>query len=540
MTVASPATRLLDDYPPPYAFGLPEQFTSWRPHQVAAWQRILDAPTRFVGITAPTGAGKSLIYMTAIQVHGGRGVVVTGFKGLQDQVGMDYAEMGLEDIRGQSNYPCKAFLGEWQALQPDGVAENGCQNGPCHLGLPCSLRESGCTYYDRVRIATESRLVSTNYAYWLSQRRYSLGLGQADLLVLDEAHQSVDELSNALQITLEKWLCQAVHLAPPQHCTGILDWQKWATWHAEQFKSKLDQKPTGKSQAEMKHRKHLQTVERVLRTMAGMVVGDWVEDHTAKAWVFECLNPAKHAEQLLFQGAKKVVFTSATLTEKTLNLLGIAPKDVTWFECPSHFPIERRPVIWVPTVKVDYRMTPGHWGQWVTRIDQILGGRPDVKGIIHTVSYARAKYLLTHSAYKDRIVIPNPGQTEYAVAAFRKSKAPLVMVSPAIMTGWDFPGDQCRFQILAKLPFPDTRSKIIQARTEIDKDYGAYLMMQQLVQAVGRGMRSEDDWCETIIVDDHWGWVQGKYKKFAPAWFWAAVRKSITVPLALDPLKFAA
>lgn len=524
------------DFPPPSAFGLPEQFTRWRPHQVQAWQRILDAPTRFVGITAPTGAGKSLIYMTAITVNGKRAVVVTGFKGLQDQVALDYWSLGLEDIRGQSNYPCKAFTGEWQALQPEGVAENGCQNGPCHQGLPCSLREAGCAYYDRVRIATESDRVSTNYAYWLSQKRYSLGLGHADLLVLDEAHQAGEELSSTLQIKLEKWLCQAVHLTTPQG-TGILEWQKWATWHAEAFKSKLDHQPTGKSQSELKHRKRLQTVERILRTMAGMVVGDWVEDHTADAWVFECLNPAQYAEQLLFQGAKKVVFTSATLTEKTLTLLGIPPHEITWFECPSHFPIERRPVIWVPTVKVDFRMTPIHWGQWVMRIDQILQTRPSVKGIIHTVSYARAKYLVAHSVHAARLVIPNPGQTEKAVEAFRKSSDPLVMVSPAIMTGWDFPDDQCRFQILAKLPFPDTRSKIIQARQEIDKDYGAHLMMQQLVQAVGRGMRSETDWCETFIVDDHWAWVQSKYKKFAPAWFWAAVRRSITVP---PPLHFAA
>jgi ATP-dependent DNA helicase DinG len=527
------------DFPPPTAFGMPEQFVSWRPHQILAWQKILDAQTRFVGITAPTGSGKSLIYMTAIQVDGTRGVTVTGSKGLQAQLGTDFAELGVVDIRGQGNYPCKAYQhgGEWFALQPEADNDHSCGNGPCHMGLPCTLREAGCTYYDTVREALHSQMPVTNYAYWLTQRRYSQGLGEADILVLDEAHVAVDELSNALQIRLEKWLCQAIHLTPPDGEHGILDWQKWATWHATRLKSKLDEKVEGISKGELKYRKRLQTVERILRTMGSMSSGDWVEDHAPDAWVFECLQPAKYAEQLLFQGAKKIVFTSATLTEKTLNLLGVDPTDVTWFECPSHFPVERRPVIWVPTVKVDYRMTPAHWAQWVTRIDQILDARPWVKGIIHTVSYARAKHLLTHSAHKGRLVLPNPGQTEYAVTSFKESKEPFVLVSPAIMTGWDFPGEACRFQILAKLPFPDSRSKIVQARTEMDKDYGAYLMMQQLVQAVGRGMRSESDWCETIIIDDHAGWAMSKFKKLAPKWFWDSYRKSVTLP---PPLHFAA
>jgi Rad3-related DNA helicase len=88
--------------------------------------------------------------------------------------------------------------------------------------------------------------------------------------------------------------------------------------------------------------------------------------------------------------------------------------------------------------------------------------------------------------------------------------------------------------VIAKLPFQDTRSAIVKARQEIDKDYGIHAMMQLVVQAVGRGMRSETDWCENLIVDDQWAWVWGKYKAFAPGWFWAAVKKSQTVPQALS------
>jgi hypothetical protein len=39
-----------------------------------------------------------------------------------------------------------------------------------------------------------------------------------------------------------------------------------------------------------------------------------------------------------------------------------------------------------------------------------------------------------------------------------------------------------------------------------DPDYANYVAMQKLVQAVGRGMRAPDDWCETLIVDDQFSW----------------------------------
>jgi Rad3-related DNA helicase len=60
--------------------------------------------------------------------------------------------------------------------------------------------------------------------------------------------------------------------------------------------------------------------------------------------------------------------------------------------------------------------------------------------------------------------------------------------------------------------------------------------MQDLVQAVGRGMRSEDDQCETFILDDHVQWFVRQYKEFAPQWFLDAYRHSQTIPAPPPPL----
>ena len=116
-------------------------------------------------------------------------------------------------------------------------------------------------------------------------------------------------------------------------------------------------------------------------------------------------------------------------------------------------------------------------------------------------------------------------------------KPPAILVSPSVVTGYDFPYDECRFQIVGKLGFPDTRDPIMKARIKKDPDYSSYLAMQSLVQSSGRGGRATDDWCETFIIDDNAKWFLWKFKHFAPDWFMRAYTRLQFVPKARAPAK---
>jgi Rad3-related DNA helicase len=59
----------------------------------------------------------------------------------------------------------------------------------------------------------------------------------------------------------------------------------------------------------------------------------------------------------------------------------------------------------------------------------------------------------------------------------------------------------------------------MQARLEISPQYTAYLAMQQLVQAAGRGSRFEQDRCEVFVVDDCITFFMRQHKSLAPRWF---------------------
>jgi Rad3-related DNA helicase len=102
-------------------------------------------------------------------------------------------------------------------------------------------------------------------------------------------------------------------------------------------------------------------------------------------------------------------------------------------------------------------------------------------------------------------------------------------------TGWDFPDDECRWQIIIKLPYPDTRGKIMSARSRSDSDFTSYITMQQLIQATGRGVRNKRDWCETFILDNNITWFLKSYKHLSVEWFKGAFMVKVTIPQPLSP-----
>ena len=144
--------------------------------------------------------------------------------------------------------------------------------------------------------------------------------------------------------------------------------------------------------------------------------------------------------------------------------------------------------------------------------------------------------IITYSRHRDILLFNDPKNTRTTVERFRSSDPPRVLISPSLTTGWDLPDEDCEYAIIAKIPFPDTRSAITAARSKADPDYGPYVAMQTIVQASGRGMRSATDSCEVLIIDDQWRWFWPKFKHFAPGWCKEAVSHSITIPAPLPKL----
>jgi len=552
--------------PPGVLLGLEDsQFSSWYPGQMEAFQTSIDwfySPTRFLGLSLPTGSGKSVLSVLLAKMSNSRTCILTATKGLQNQLMADFGSIATV-VMGQNNFRC--------TLVPPLRADEG----PCHEGMPCPyIKSGGCPYREQLKRAMESQIVITNYAYYLAQTRYGGGLGDFGLLILDEGHMAFGALENHLTISLNRMDVESVGLrfpempvipdtekaakpstkvkedikpedatsdAPPVPDLWAL-WQSWASLgvpHVDISVAELEAEIQELREAgdtvsnALSHAYRASKATQAKLTSMSEATGSWVIQRTQHGYTF---TPRwmKDNGPSLFQQVSKVMIMSAILSHKTADSIGVpSGDDRAWLEVGSYFPPTNTPIWHIPTARINYRTDDYGTTIWQARIDQIIQRRLDRKGIIFTVSYDRARLLLSRSRFKDIMFTHSTGDVVQVVNKFKATPAPAVLVSPSVTTGWDFPG--LDYIVVGKVPYPDTKDPVLQARHEDDKEWSAYLAMDTLVQECGRGTRSSTDKCEILIIDDSfWHWWWPAYKKFAPKWFRERVRGSL--PSVPDPL----
>lgn len=506
----------------PRDLGLP--YDAWRAGQRKAIRTILTAPKTHVVITAPTGSGKSGIAAALQPLAGNRRVVVlTGTLALQDA----YTVFPhLVELRGARHYPCHAARQEFSSWFTKRRGPIGCDEGPCHLDVPCALKESGCTYFDAKRAFMTATAGQTSYASWLAHRRIGQPLGYADVLVCDEAHTLPEQLMQACRVDIPYALLDSSRTP-----RGHKQWRAWATERLDH----LDAQGT-EIDLEGLHREQL---VRGLKLMAGMD-HTWAWDEDTTGFHFEPTVPRDLLPMLqTFDGAAQVVYLSATITPMTLELLGVDPDDVTELELVSTFPVEHRPVYFVPGARGNYNAmkNEANFSQLVDAIDEICEDRGDRRGVIHPVSFLRGSNIVERSKQSYRMVLHQRGEsTASVVRRFRDAGPDAILVSPSVMTGHDFPYRDAEFNILAKLPIPNTQSSIMKARCKATPRYRDHYTAQHLVQACGRIVRAEDDRGETFIVDEDIRWWYKHNRDLVPSYFQDAVvetRRRVSPPPAL-------
>lgn len=567
--------------PSPQNSGLPAKFTSWRPGQEDAITRAAESSKRFVVLCMPTGSGKSPTYVALANLTGYRCAILTSTKALQSQLLDDFGSVGMVDMRGMGNYPCRLLV-EDAKRNPEMHRLSGghdsdipmCDIGPCLAGTHCDYKpgrdsdlnsiEEMCSYYTAQDTAKESQLLTTNYQYWMHAQRQGLGLYHTEkilngpnkgtlkvmnpheLLVLDEAHDASERLGDFLAVEIT--LFQVENLLGADWPRDFDQWDPWKEWCAEMVsvaKSRAADiaeriKLKSATRTEMKQYRELTRISTDLGRIAASE-GSWVQ-HMRRSGPrgtlkihFDPIWPGEFSERYLFLGIPKIVLTSATVRPKTLDLLGVPKEECEFIEFPSSFPLARRPVYHLPTIRMDKNTSQGEMQIWVAKIDNLIRARLDRKGIIHTVSYARRDYILKFSEFRHLMMSHESGTTRDRIEEFRNALAPCVFVSPSVTTGYDFPYEDCQYQIIGKIPFLDSRDEIVKARSNADPSYPMYVTMQTLVQSSGRGMRAPDDLCETFIIDDHAKWFMYKFSHFAPKWFMQSY-KSVTGLPAPPPI----
>lgn len=476
----------------PAEIGLPPKFQEWRPGQWESAYTTFTTTKRFIAAAIPTGGGKSPYCVATALLSGGRWPYVTSSKGLQDQLLDDFRTVpGFCDMRGRQNYSCV-------------------MGSSCAEGRIMECKDMMCRYNEAKADFTSASLPETNYAYYLSSMMHGDGIGHMDGLILDEAHNAVQELCNVIEIKLPHKAYDQFYgtlgSGPPIN-KPIAEYRTWAKWLLPQASKMLaDYKRSGNKA------KWLTLLDRFCSDLNRIcnVPETWIVDDSSNAQTLICpLWPTEYAEQYLFAGAPKVILSSATLVPKTLSLLGIKQEDSLFLNMETSFDPRRCPIYIMPAgdnIRVEKNMPEANWQSVMGMMDTFIRRRLDRKGIIVIPSYEWMKRIYKDSEHAHLFITPwEARELAGSIEEFMKSGAPRILISPAITTGYDFKYSMCEYTILLKVPFIPP-SPVMDARAAADPEYKPYLVGQTMVQAFGRGMRAANDQNEILILDGHASW----------------------------------
>lgn len=507
-----------------------EKFGGWRKHQreaVAKTLELIDEGKDVIVLVAPTGFGKSLYAMALDRVlypfltdNGwkvkDKAYVVTETKQLQDQYLRDFPF--IRTIKGRSNYPCPYL----------GLTANECIE---RAGMSCPIREQ-CPYLRARAEAIASPVTIHNYAYFLNALNYTRIWPHAMLTIFDEGHLAENKLVEFVSFSISERQVRSVGLALPKKITPdtLLPFLEQLKYNVNlailDVKEALGEEENPKKIRELT--KELDRLESLFRKivflMAKYEPGNWIIRRAERVLEVRPIWVKEYGDKLTGH-ADINVFMSATISKKTVELLGIPEERVGLIEVPAIFPKEVRPIVipnGIPRIskKTLERVLP----KLLQLIDAILNYHFKLgqKGVIHTANTGLAEFILKNSAFKDRLIPAWGKDRDGNLRRYLESREPVALVSPSLEVGADLKYDAGRFQIIAKVPFPNLGDEIVRRRFEQDREWFEMVTVFRLVQAYGRTNRAEDDFSITYILDAN---VYRLLKNpYTPGW----VREAVT------------
>lgn len=537
-----------------------------RPQQRTILKKIaqgLDQGYHYLLLDAGTGIGKSAIAVTLANYFSSA-YLVTITKQLQDQYHNDFK---FQVLKGRNNFDCIEGM-----VFKDTTCDNGlcqtedllCDHGISRKGeLICFNdmwgqpwyfnSEDPCHYWLQKGKSVQSPITLMNYSSFFPEMNYMEHFGERVLAVFDEVHNMENQVMDQLSLELsnknlkkdfDEYLERLIeidelHSIPyisKEDFTEDVDfWKEHIVKFNDAYKSilKIPDVP-------LKKRK---SVHRVINRLS--LVESELEDHPTE-WVIEAnrkvrtvtfkpVEVSRFVQRYLLSHTDYCLLMSATILSKDhfCKWHGINPEDALYIQVKSPFKIENRPIYLKTAGRMSNKFIEETKPRSIPAIKRILEKHQSEKGLIHTHSHKLATYI-SQQLQDPRIIIYSPDgksgrgpKREQVIREFVKSEEPLVLVAPSVDEGVDFPNDLCRFQVIYKIPFPYLGDKQIMTRMKRDGYWYAYKTVASLVQAYGRGMRNEADYCNTYILDqDIYGVLMEKWRKclyFIPEYFEEAI-----------------
>lgn len=528
---------------------LPEWVTQIREHQWRAALEVVEAIENGAGLVfvdAPTGSGKTLLGDLIARLLGQPAIYLCTTKSLQDQVLEDYPYAAV--LKGKANYRTmhKPFP-EYTADDCDGsIEKDDCSY--CDPMVDCAYRVAKSR-------AIRSQLAVMNMAYWLREanlvRRPAFSLPpdptasetatgrrrrEGGLFILDECDTLEDQLLGFIEFSVSKRRARELGVEAPRkgsHKNTVRKWLRDELVPAiESVIAELRTNRTPENARKM--RGYAQMLEDAQRVELELEDENWIRDYSQESTPlsYKPVTVDGYGPRMIWQHGGRMILMSATIIspEEMVETLGYTGEWAV-VRVPMTFPVENRPIHVAPVanmVKKDGEEERG-FPALLKAIGNILDKHPDDRTLIHTVSYGRAEQIMRgmreHRRRRTFLTYRNASEREEVLAVYRNTPG-AVLLAPSFERGIDLAGEDCRVQIVAKIPYPNMGDPRVSARSH-GPGGDAWIAVQTiraLVQMTGRGVRSADDYCTTYILDKQFvSNVWRRNKNLFPAWWAEAV-----------------
>lgn len=172
---------------------------------------------------------------------------------------------------------------------------------------------------------------------------------------------------------------------------------------------------------------------------------------------------------------------------------------------PSTFNFSKSPIYYVPKYKMSKYYIEQNFQPMQQLIVQIITSARHIheKGIIHTGSYKNALRLfqmMPDNIRKRMYIYGSSKEKTNTLYDFEMSDDG-ILVGPTLTEGIDLPDDGCRFIIIMKIPYPNLGDNLVLAKVKLFPKWYNSETSNTVIQAIGRGNRTPDDWCTTYILD---------------------------------------
>ena len=523
-----------------FAYTLPAWASTIRPHQIEAVRDILDAyrdGAKVVFLDAPTGAGKTLIGELVRQQLNAKGVYVCSGLELQSQMAADFPRAAV--IRGRSNYP---------VLNPGKrrrVSAADCQGVPCQFCEPISR----CPYRVASEAATAADLAVLNTTYLLYKWNKAYPYRERpkpQLVVLDECDMLEGELLSFMELRLRYADLATLGIDPPsprKHYTTLATWLRTEYLQATakaisaiRVPDPLDPEDEWDSPEDATTFKKIsRSIDMVRRTMNEIADGNWVRDDDRDAFVMKPITVDGYARGLVWNHAPRWLAMSATVISAEQMAADLGLEDGEWasVKVPMTFPVENRLIRVVGNADMSNKMDANDEAKLLDTLDLIRSHHADERMLVHAHSYKLTRLIvdgLRARGHRDVLTYDSAAGRTGAIGDYLATPGALI-VAPSLDRGIDFPGDDCRVQVVAKVPYPYLGDKQVNARMRAEGGQTWYSVqtVRTLVQMTGRAVRSKDDHATTYILDANFGRIFRMNRTLFPEWWRDAVDRTFNL-----------